>query len=76
MTTATRTVDVTTPDLTIELADGTEVPALTTAELAVLVGVTPRSLRRAFRAAGRGVGRGSIYATTPGDAQSIVDSLR
>lgn len=69
---AINTTDIT---LTVELADGTEVPALTTRQLATLIGVTPRALRRTFRAAGHGVGRGAIYATPVADAQRLINSL-
>lgn len=75
--TATRTaIDTTDLTLTVELPDGTEVPALTTAQLSTLTGISGRALRRAFRKAGHGVGKGSIYATPVSDAQRIVDGLR
>lgn len=60
--------------LMIETDDG-DAPALTTAELAVLFGMTPRRLRRHFRAAGVGCGKGSIYATSADDAQGVLDRI-
>lgn len=69
-------LDTTSTDaMTVVRTDGTEVPALTTRELAVLFGITPRRLRRNFRAAGVGCGKGSIYATTAEDAQAVLDQL-
>jgi transcriptional regulator GlxA family with amidase domain len=75
MTATPAAIDTTDITLTVELPDGTEVPALTTAELAVLFGMSPRRLRRNFRAAGVGCGKGSIYATTAEDAQAVLDTL-
>jgi hypothetical protein len=65
----------TTPDRLFVATDDGDVPALTTAELSVLFGMTPRRLRRLFRAAGVGCGQGSIYATTPDDAQAVLDRI-
>lgn len=75
MTATTTTAAATTTDLTVVRADGTEVPALTTAELSVIFNMTPRRLRRIFRAANVGVGKGSIYATTADDVQAIIDRM-
>jgi hypothetical protein len=72
MTAIAPDTDVITPEVRTD-EDGT--PLLTSAELAVLFGLTPRRLRRLFRKAGVGCGQGSIYATTADDVQAVLDRI-